>query len=248
MCGRGSNKAQRELQEQQNQQSQANFTQSHALAEQQFLEAKEAQERAEQREQERQDRITASSNKINDAFNNRDHIYGSLEDATFELNKEALDKNRTDGARSLKHSLSRAGLTGGSVDVDKNADVLDRYNTGLRSARTAATGAGNDARSRDQQLKNSLLTTASSGSFNGQELLDSSSGALSAIENSPPQVVPDFSAGKGAYFNDLINGLGSAAGAYANSGAKDGYSGNKKSNTFTYNNTGGANGNIRSID
>ncbi len=204
--GSGGGGISREDQEAANQQAQHNFELSHGLSEAQFLWQQEQAALAQARENERRANIQESTNRINSAFEEREPIFERLENATFDLNKDSLDDSKTAGSTDLTYGLARAGLSGGQVDIHKNEEINDRYNDGLILARNNAIGAGNSARANDASIKNNLLAAASTGNFNGQQLLDSSRGSLRAINNTPAAVAPDLQGN--TFFADIANSLG----------------------------------------
>jgi hypothetical protein len=194
--------------------AQENFEKQQELAEQQFAYSQEQADLANQKEEDRTARISGATERVNRTFDNtvRQGLYDRIGDASFELNKQALDQTREDSANNLRFSLARAGLAGGSVDVDRNKEVVDRFNKGLLLSRNTATNAKNNAKSTDNQIRNSLLGAASSGNYDGSELVRGAGSALSAVESTPASVAPVFD--QGDYFSDALAGIGSAAAGY----------------------------------
>lgn len=202
--------------------AQENFERQQALAEQQFEYQQEQALLAEEKEAARTEKIKAATEGVNRAFDNsgRRALYDRIEDASFDLNKQALDQTRDDSANNLRFSLARAGLAGGSVDVDRNREIVDRFNKGLLLSRNTATNAKNAAKSTDNNIRNSLLNAASSGNFDSSELVSGARSALSAVESTPAAVAPQFD--RGDYFSDALAGIGNAAAGYFGSRAPQG--------------------------
>lgn len=242
MCGgggggrQGPSPEEQRLVDEQNRQNQDNFNRSQALAEQQFAFQQEQANLALAREHARQGRITGAVHEINGVQASRDGIFDSIEDATFNINRDDLVSDRNDGRLALKHNLARAGLQGSSVEVDRNQRLQDRFNEGLQDARLTAQTAANNARLADAQVFGSLVSAASTGNFSGSDLLNSASGALASTANTAPVIVPQFA--NDTFFTDIVSGLG-------NIGFQLG-----QSNPFAQNRTrstvgGGNNGTVR---
>lgn len=83
--------------------------------------------------------------------------------SNFDLNKAALDEQRTEAARNLKFALSRAGQRGGSLDVAKAAQLQNRYQDQVRAASAGADEIGANLRTADEEARLRLLGQVEAG-------------------------------------------------------------------------------------
>lgn len=120
---------------------------------------------AQQQERDRQARIDAATAGINSIFadSGRDATYAAHKDAVFDINKRDIDEQYTDAERENRFGLARAGLMGGSVDVDSNEDLTERMNKGLMQATGLADTAASDLKMQDERARQSLTSLAQSG-------------------------------------------------------------------------------------
>lgn len=214
MCdSSSSDRRQQETQErliaEQNAQNQNNFAVSQDLAEQQFDFQRDQANQAVANERDRTNRISSATNQINSVFDSRKPIFDQLENATFEINRDNLVESRDRSRRALKFGLARSGLSGSSVDVERNENIQERFNDGLIDSRNTAQTARNSAQGADSQIQSSLINSASSGNFSGSDLLRSAGGALSSTANTAPVIVPNFA--NDTFFSDIVGGLGNIA-------------------------------------
>lgn len=162
----------------------------------------------------REARIQQSISALNNIFGNRAPVYDRFADETFALNRDRLQDSREQAARQLKFALARAGLSGGSVDVDKSQDADDRYNRGLVDARSYADEQAAQMRAQDQQAKQQLLGVASSGGISSGQMSSMAQNALQgqqrALEN------PPVASGLGQVFSGLADTIGQALVAHGN--------------------------------
>lgn len=157
-------------------------------------------------ELQRQAQISDAMAGVNSAFGNRAPIYQQLENATYDLNRDRLADDRAQNEQQLGFALARSGLSGGSVDVDKNADLLQRYNQGLVQARSHASDAAANARGRDEQLRASLLGMAGSGAIGGGQAYQMASQGLQS-----QAAAPSYLPGLSNIFQGLSDSIGMAA-------------------------------------
>lgn len=75
------------------------------------------------------------------------------------------DANKQKGIadRTLKFSMARNGLTGGSASVDANRTLGEEYQKGLLDAENKAQGAYSDLQGQDENTRMSLLSAVRSG-------------------------------------------------------------------------------------
>ncbi len=145
---------------------------------------------------EREGRIGSATGAVNRAFSNRDDIFNRLRSATFRLNRNELEDARDTSRRDTKFALARAGTLGGSVDVDKNRDIEDKFNQGILNAQSFAQSSADSLRSREDQIRNALLAIAGSGNVSGSQLSPQIADALRGTQAaaSAPSVIPNISA------------------------------------------------------
>lgn len=174
-----------------------------------------------EREMEREATITGSVDAVNKAFQGRQNIFTDLKNDTLALNTEALDDTRNDANRNLGFALNRAGRRFDSLEIDKSAQINERYNEGLLDANTFASSVANGAKAQDASLRQALLGSAASGQFDGQELVAGASGSLDAIAGTEGGL--SGSAANRSYFNDIPNSINQLAGLFAgNTGSNSG--------------------------
>ena len=217
MCGGGGggpsqaeidaqNAALRDQQNKQNYLMRKQMEQQQRQYNQSFAHSSSSESAAIERENARLAQIQAAQGGVNKAFGNRQGVYQNLEDQTFNMNRDKLMDNRSDASRNLKFALARAGTSGGAVDVDKNTDLLDRYNTGLVQARSHASDQAGALKARDEQLRASLLGAASSGTMTGGSAYNQ---AVQGLSNNA--AAPAYMGNIGSIFAGLSDAIGQAA-------------------------------------
>jgi len=157
---------------------------------------------AQQQERERQARIKAATDAINATFNNsgRESLYADQRGAVFDLNRLDVDRQATEAERFNRFGLARAGLMGGSVQVDSLADINRRTNEGLMRAGGVADQAAADLRTADEQARANLIGLAQSGIDTGT----AASQSLNALRvNSANASSARAGATVGGLFNDM---------------------------------------------
>ena len=118
----------------------------------------------------RDENIASAYKTLGEMFGDREGLYDEYADASYELGKDYLDEEKGNSKRELKFALARAGLGGGSVDIDKHSELNTRYLDGLSMARSEADSAANMMRNNDMNLRNSLMGLAAGGGISGQQL------------------------------------------------------------------------------
>jgi hypothetical protein len=172
-------------------------------------------------ESDRQGRVRSAVDKINEIFNGagRDDLYKDQRAAVYDLNKTDVNRQFEETERANRFALSRAGLSGGSVDVDSNADISRRTNEGLMKAAGVADQSAADLQASDERTRSNLISTAQSGIDTGQAAsmalaqLDSNN-ASAAGARSGATVGNLFNDMAQAYlYNQQAKGLASGAGS-----------------------------------
>jgi hypothetical protein len=124
-----------------------------------------AQRAAQAQQQQQQAAIEQSQAQINSIFNNpqRQADINDFVNATRQFYQQDLDKQKAQADRSLKFSLAKAGLTGGSEQVDQQEQLGEAYSTGQLQAEQKALGAGANLQDADEQARQRLIALATSG-------------------------------------------------------------------------------------
>lgn len=124
-----------------------------------------AADRAARMEMERQARIGEAQKRINSVFDNPNRK-GEIADfvsALRDFQMQDLDRQKASTDRELRFAMARGGLTGGSVNVDKNREFAEDYLRGRLNVENRALGAGADLEARDQDARARLIQLATSG-------------------------------------------------------------------------------------
>lgn len=155
-------------------------------------------------EEERQARIRAATDAINATFNNpgnsRESLYQQQRDAVYDLNRMEVDRQAAEAERFNRFGLARAGLMGGSAQIDSVADINRRINEGLMRAGGIADQAAADLRTADEQARANLISLAQSGIDTGT----AASQAMNALKvNNANAASARAGATVGSLFNDL---------------------------------------------
>src|SRR5690606_32769302 len=110
-------------------------------------------------EEQRQRDLQAAQRRIESIFNSpeRNQQIEQFIDAQRSYLQSDLDRSHADNSRELKFATARSGLSGGSVDVDKNKDLAELYLRGIAEAERRAQNSGAELRSQDQASKQSLM-------------------------------------------------------------------------------------------
>lgn len=156
-------------------------------------------------ESDRQGRVRSAVDTINSIFNGagRDKLYTEQKDAVYDLNKKDVDRQFSEAERGNRFALARNGLSGGSVDVDSNADISRRTNEGLMKAAGVADQAAADLQASDERTRSNLISTAQSGIDTGQ----AASMALAQLDSNNQSAA---GARSGATVGNLFNDMAQA--------------------------------------
>lgn len=132
----------------------------------------------------------------------RNQLYREQQDAVTQLNQREVSRQHEDAERQNRFGLARAGLSGGSVDVDSNAELSRINNEGMMKAVGLGQQAAADLRTQDERTRQSLISMAQSGIDTGQ----AAQLALSGLEaNTASAGAARSGATIGNLFNDLAN-------------------------------------------
>lgn len=131
---------------------------------------------------------------------NRQGMYDQQRSAVTDLNRRDVDRQFLDAERQNRFGLARAGLSGGSADIDSNADLTRRTNEGLIKAAGIGDQAAADLQTADERTRQNLISMAQSGIDTGQ----AQQMALSQLDaNSANAASARSGATVGSLFGDL---------------------------------------------
>lgn len=98
----------------------------------------------------------------------RGQMYDQQRQAVTDLNRRDVDRQFLDAERQNRFGLARAGLSGGSADIDSNAELQRRTNEGLIKAAGIGDQAAADLQTADERSRQNLISMAQSGIDTGQ--------------------------------------------------------------------------------
>lgn len=98
----------------------------------------------------------------------RQGLYDDQRKAVTDLNRRDVDRQFLDAERQNRFGLARAGLSGGSADIDSNAELTRRTNEGLIKAAGIGDQAAADLQTADERSRQNLISMAQSGIDTGQ--------------------------------------------------------------------------------
>ena len=154
-------------------------------------------------EKERLAGITRTQGAVNDVFNSdqRKGDIADFVDAVRTFKGDDLERQRVKTDRESRFALARGGLTGGSVNVDRNAELGREFVRGQLDIDRQARGAGAGLEAADQDARARLIQLATSG-------LDATTGAA----QSAAALRSSLEAGRST---ELVQGAGNAFGNFA---------------------------------
>lgn len=120
-----------------------------------------AQAQAEQAAQAKAVQQRELIDKINSTFGGAD--YSKMRGDIYNYHMNDVNQQKQQAERALRFALARSGQLGGSLDVDQNAQLGDDYNKASTRISSLADSAVNQTRSANDQIKNSLISSAQSG-------------------------------------------------------------------------------------
>ena len=176
-----------------------------------------------QREQDAENkrRILAATNAINSIFDNarREGPYAQQRNAVYQLNADEVNRQAAEAERANRFALARAGLLGGSADVESVGDINDRTNKGLLRAQGIADDSAASLKTRDENTRQSLLSLANQGI----DANAASTMATNQLNSNLSGAASDKAAASvGSLFNDMAQAYltGTAANQAANTLAR----------------------------
>ena len=118
-----------------------------------------------------------------------------------------LSEQKNDASRDTRFGLARAGLTGGSVDVDTNQNIADRYAKGVLQSNQNADGIVSAVRAKDEAARADLISRINAG-------MDANSATTSALAQMQNNQAAAKAEGQSTFLNDFFNGIMGGIGAY----------------------------------
>lgn len=109
----------------------------------------------------------------------REKLYADTGQAVRDYFTDDLNRQRDVASRNTRYSLARSGLSGGSVDADKRADLDSTYDRGLLEVSNRALDAEGRARSADESTRLNLINQIQSG-LSGGDAVESAGRQLEA--------------------------------------------------------------------
>ena len=164
----------------------------------------------------------------------RQEGYNTVRQNALAVALDSLSKQRDDTSRDIRFNVARSGLAGGSVDIDQNQLLADKYSQGVIQANSNADGIVNGVRSRDEATRADLISRINAG----MDANSASQSALAQIQNN--QAAANFE-GSSNLLNNFFNGLASGVGGYQTGMGQYDYQQRNPSNSYS---TGGSNGRI----
>lgn len=132
--------------------------------------------------------------------NDRQAMYDDQRNAVYELNSRDVQRQAQEAERVNRFGLARAGLLGGSVNVDSVADMDRRTNEGLMRAGGIADQASADLLSADERTRANLISLAQSG-------IDTGTAAQQALKGLEANAANAASARSAATVGDLFGSM-----------------------------------------
>ena len=121
----------------------------------------------------------------------------------YDLNRLDVDRQAAEAERANRFGLARAGLLGGSANVDSIGDLDRRTNEGLMRAGGIADQASADLFSADERTRANLISLAQSG-------IDTGTAAQQALKGLEVNAANAAGARAGATVGDLFGSMSQA--------------------------------------
>lgn len=144
-------------------------------------------------------KVDAASGIVKD----RAMLYDQQRKAVYDLNRLDVDRQAAEAERANRFGLARAGLLGGSANVDSIGDLDRRTNEGLMRAGGIADQASADLFSADERTRANLISLAQSG-------IDTGTAAQQALKGLEVNAANAAGARAGATVGDLFGSMSQA--------------------------------------
>lgn len=134
------------------------------------------------------------------AVNPRDKLYSDQRNAVYDINSQEVNRQATEAERTNRFGLARAGLAGGSADIDGVSEINRRTNEGLLRAGGIADQSAADLKTADERTRSNLISMAQSGIDTGS----ASTMALNGLKVNADSVASQRSGSTvGGLFDDM---------------------------------------------
>ncbi len=130
-------------------------------------------------------------------------LYDQQRKSVYDLNRMDVDRQAAEAERANRFGLARAGLLGGSANVDSIGDLDRRTNEGLMRAGGIADQASADLFSADERTRANLISLAQSG-------IDTGTAAQQALKGLEVNAANAAGARAGATVGDLFGSMSQA--------------------------------------
>lgn len=137
----------------------------------------------------------------------RESGYDSVRQNASAIALDSLSKQREEAGRNVRFNVARSGLTGGSVDVDENQNLANRYSEGVIQANSNADGIVNNVRGKDEATRADLISRINAG----MDANSASQAALAQIQNNQNIAKVD---GQSNLLSNFFDGIASGIGGY----------------------------------
>lgn len=118
-----------------------------------------------------------SESALPSALDRRKGLYAKLADDSKQLQMKDLGLQRDVAQRETGFDLARRGLSGGSRQIDAEADIGTQFNKGVLQAQTQAQNIANTAEQADEKTRMNLIN----GIRGGMDEADAISGAMNGM-------------------------------------------------------------------
>lgn len=171
-----------------------------------------AQKAAQAQQEQQQAQIEQSQSQINAIFDDpqRAADINDFVDATRQYYQQDLDKQKANADRSLKFSLAKAGLTGGSQQVDEQEQEGEAYAKGQLQAEQKALGAGASLQDADEQARQRLIALATSGLTSSEAGMESAQAVQTDLQSAQAQANADSLGDVFSTFNNFSKNVDTA--------------------------------------
>lgn len=112
----------------------------------------------------------AKADQLKGTAQGRETLYSKIATDSNNAALTDLNKERSETERELGFMLARAGLSGGSRDIDANRDVLDTHQQGVLKASNMGLERANNARSNDEKTRVNLINSIHAGLSEGDAM------------------------------------------------------------------------------
>lgn len=127
--------------------------------------------------------------------------YGQVKTNSLNFMNEDINRNREDAARAMRFGLARSGLTGGSVDIDENANLTDANQRSTVQANQLADNQVQQIRADDEATRAELIGKITAG-------LDADSAATTAAQRMQSNREKAISAPPSHMLDNLFGNIG----------------------------------------